>query len=167
LDGLLGIHFTAYERVSDYWVPEFFHIRNWINPPYSALNPAGFTATRETYATLMDLLERPAAHKEAGFRLKVHEALHSGVLFRFNNGDPVLFNPIANALIDTVQPLRARGHLREPSDARFHFALVRRPVEVVSRLLADVASAAYRHIGGKPHDLAIVPDGTTESTTGD
>jgi hypothetical protein len=25
----LGIHFTAYERVRDYWIPELFQIQNW------------------------------------------------------------------------------------------------------------------------------------------
>jgi hypothetical protein len=167
-DGLLGLHFTAYERVSDYWVPEFFHIRNWLNPPYSGgIDPTGFSVTREMYATLKELNDRPEDHRNPRFRLEVHQSLHSGVWYRFNNGDPELFNPVANAVLDAAIHLGRRGHLRQPDDAKFQLALVRRPVEVVSKLLADVALSDYRRIGGKTHDLAIAPNGTTESTTGD
>jgi hypothetical protein len=62
VDRLLGIHFTAYERVADYWIPEFFHVRNWNNPPYSGgINPC-FVVTRETFATLKGLDDRPDEH---------------------------------------------------------------------------------------------------------
>jgi len=167
LDKGMGIHFTAYEQVSDYWIPELFHIRNWTDPSYSALFPSGFVCTRETYATLTNVQDRPDSHREAPCRLAVHHALQSQpLMLRFNNGDPVLFNPIANALLDAVQAVMLRGHLR-PSDDKFHLSLVRRPVQVVSELLADVSKPNMRVIGGKPHDLAIDPNGNTTSTTGD
>ncbi len=168
LDKGVGIHFTAYERVGDYWVPELFHIRNWTDPSYSALFVAGVVVTRETYAILKDLPDRSDSHRDPLFRMAVHYALHSdGIIFRFNNGDPVLFNPIANALLDTAQRLAARRHLRQPADANLYLSLARRPVEVVSKFLADLSLPEMRLIGGKPHDLAIAPNGTTESTTGD
>jgi hypothetical protein len=164
---LLGLHFTAYERVSDYWIPEFFHIRNWIDPPYSAINPSGFSISRETYGTIKSLSDRPEEHRELQFRIAVHKALSAGTLLRFNNGDPWLFNPIANALMDAMQQLHSRGDLRRAFDAKLHLALTRRPVEVVSRLVMDLTSRGTRSIGGKPHDLAIAPDGTFTSSTGD
>ena len=88
-------------------------------------------------------------------------------MFRFDNGDPVLFNPIANAIMDTFIQLSRRRHLRDAADVKTHLALARRPVEVVSRLLTDLAEQGSRLVGGKPHDLAIAPNGDTESTTGD
>ena len=46
-------------------------------------------------------------------------------------------------------------------------AFARRPVEVVSKLLTDFAKTNRRMIGGRPHDLAISPDGQYFSSTGD
>ena len=46
-DAGLGIHFTAYERVDDRWVPELFLVSNWTDTSYMAVQPQGFRATRE------------------------------------------------------------------------------------------------------------------------
>lgn len=167
LDRGIGIHFTAYERVGDYWIPELFHIRNWRDPSYSALFSSGIVATRETYAILKNLPDRPDSQRDSSCRMAVHEALHSGaIIYWFNNGDPLLFNPIANALSSIANQLAVRRELR-PFDAKTHLSLARQPIEIVSRILTDLSSPRTRRIGGKPHDLAIAPDGTTESTTGD
>lgn len=168
LDAGLGIHFTAYERVGGYWVPELFLVTNWTDASYTRLRPEGFRATRETYAILKDLTERLADHGEAGCRLEVHAALHDyPLMFMFNNGDPVLFNPIAKAMMDSFLELSARGHLMHPTSYRTHLSLARRPIEAVAKLLVDVADPATRLIGGKPHDLAVSPGGVYYSTTGD
>jgi hypothetical protein len=37
----IGIHFTAYERVNDYWIPELFLISNWAGIPYADIRPTG------------------------------------------------------------------------------------------------------------------------------
>lgn len=167
LESGLGIHFTAYENIDGYWIPELFQVRNWTDASYSAVRPEGFLVTRETFATLERLPDRPPEHREARYRKAVHAALHDAALmFRFNNGDPTLFNPVADSVLGTFATLYGRGHVREPTSARTHLSLVRRPVDVVSKLLADMA-APSRVIGGKPHDLAVSPGGQYESTSGD
>ncbi len=85
----------------------------------------------------------------------------------FNNGDPVLFNPIAASFFSGAQQLIRRRHLRNPSSLKTHLSLARLPVEVVSRMVSQLADRDMRLIGGKPHDLAISPDGRMWSTTGD
>ena len=161
----LGIHFTAYERINDYWIPELFLISNWTDSSYSGVLDS-FKATRETYGTLQAINERPADHGDQAKRIDVHQALQRGIIFGFNNGDPVLFNPIARAIFATFQELSRRGQLRG-SDSQTHLSLVRRPVKVVSELLTDLASGNGRLIGGKPHDLAISNRGEYSSSTGD
>jgi len=166
VDKGIGIHFTAYENVDGYWIPELFLISNWTGTSYSAVR-AEIKVSRETYGTLIKNTDRPTDHENAKCRLAVHASLHNGFLFRFNNGDPVLFNPIADAIMGTFSQLWMRNQLRDAADAKTHLALARRPVDVVSRLLADLAKPGSRLIGGKPHDLAIAPTGETESTSGD
>jgi hypothetical protein len=163
----LGIHFTGYEQVQNYWVPELFHIRNWTDLSYTAVNPAGVVATRETYAILKELPDRPDSHRDPACRLEVRDALQNGIMFYFNNGDPTLFNPIANAIFESFRELQTRRQVRDPKDLKTHLALVRRPIETVSRILVDLAKKGYRRIGGRPHDLAIRPSGIAVSTTGD
>lgn len=168
VDAGLGVHFTAYERVDDRWIPELFVITNWTDSSYTAIRPQGFRATRETYAILKGLEERPTEHGEANFRLEVHAALHGdGIMFRFNNGDPILFNPIANAIIDSFIELSRRRNLKDPTSCPTHLSIARSPVDVVSKLLAELSDPNMRLIGGKPHDLAVSPGGEYESRTGD
>jgi hypothetical protein len=166
LDKGFGIHFTAYENVDGYWIPELFLISNWSNPSYNAVR-AKITVSRETYGTLFKITDRPTEHGNAQCRLKVRESLHNGNFLLFNNGDPVLFKPIADAIMGTFKQLWSRKQLRDASDAKTHLDLARRPVEVVSKLLADFTAPGTRVVGGKPHDLAIAPNGETESSTGD
>jgi hypothetical protein len=66
-----------------------------------------------------------------------------------------------------MQEIRRRGHLRDSTDVETYLALVRRPIESVSRLIADFARPGRRVVGGRPHDLAIDPTGVTYSSTGD
>jgi hypothetical protein len=162
----IGMHFTAYERIRGYWIPELFHIRNWVTPAYDAVDPAGVSVTRETYGAVQRT-KRLDEHREPLYRLAVHRALQSGRMLVFNNGDPRLFNPIAESLFTAMEEVHRRGLLRDPTDAETHLALVRRPIEVVSGLLRDFAKPNMRIIGGKPHDLAIAPSGDVTSTTGD
>jgi hypothetical protein len=162
----LGVHFTAYEHVNDYWIPELFQIRNWADESYRTVRQGGFVVTRETFGALRDKSRDPT-HGQPKYRLAVHEALHAGVLLSFNNGDPMLFNSVANAVFDTFQELLRRGVVRDPLDPRTHAAFIRRPIELISRLLGDFCVKGSRAIGGRTHDLCILPDGTYCSTCGD
>jgi hypothetical protein len=168
----LGIHFTAYEYIDGYWIPELFVLSRWTDATYRDVLPDfRFRVTRETYATLRGIDPPDGRSSEVGqaaFRREVHAALHDApLMFRFSNGDPALFNPIANCVLDTFAQLSSRGQLREPSSVETHLSIARRPVEIVSRLLADFAAPATRLIGGKPHDLAVTFGGIYQSTTGD
>lgn len=166
LQGGIGMHFSSYEWVEGYWVPELFHIRNWENEAYSGVQKE-IVVTRETYGASQGTRDRSEADSDPARRLVVHKALQDGLMLIFNNGDPLLFNPIANSVFSAMQEIRRRSHLRDPSDARTHLALVRRPIEIVSRLLSDFAQKDMRVVGGKAHDLAIAPTGEVQSTTGD
>jgi hypothetical protein len=168
----LGIHFTAYEHIDDYWIPELFVLSRWKDEKYQEVLPNfEFRLTRETYATLNQLDPpegRSAAFGQPRFRREVHAVLHdTPFMFRFNNGDPALFNPIAFCVLGTFAELSRRRQLKEPSSIKTHLTIARRPVEIVSNLLADFAAPGARLIGGKPHDLAVNPGGVYESTTGD
>lgn len=163
----IGIHFTAYEYIHGYYIPELFLISNWTDLSYSSCRPT-FSMTRETYGTHKRIEDRLPEHGQPDRRLEIHSALHNDkVLFHFNNGDTLLFNPIAHSIFSTFSLLLQRGQLRDPADVKTHLSLVRRPVEVASKLLSDLAKPGSILIGGKPHDLAIAPNGTYKSTTGD
>jgi hypothetical protein len=83
------MHFSSYERVNDYWVPELFHIRNWQNEAYSEVWDE-IVVTRETYGASRDTRERSEADGDSARRLAVHDSLQRGMMLVFNNGDPVL-----------------------------------------------------------------------------
>jgi hypothetical protein len=166
-DGGLGLHFSAYERVGNYWVPELFQIRNWVDESYRQVRPAGFEVRRETYGAMAGTSDRSAEDGSPARRMEVHSRLQSAVLLRFVNGDPALFNPLANAMLDVFVELYTRGNIKHGNTDRTHLALVRRPVEVLSHLLTDMVPKDKRLIGGKTHDLAIRPGRRYSSTTGD
>lgn len=161
----IGIHFTTYEHIRDYWVPELFLISNWQGVPYNALRPTGVGASRETFGTLTSTPPAPE-HGNIECRMAVREALRAGTIFGYNNGDPELFNPIANAIFQDFRTLSGRGVLLDATSKESHCALARRPVEVVSQLVRDFAREDTRMVGGKTHDLCILSNGEYWSTTG-
>ncbi len=164
--GGIGIHFTAYEYLNDYWIPELFLISNWTNTLYSDVRPEGVGVSRETYHAVME--EPPAEkHRELQYRMKVHDFLQEGKFIVYNNGDPSLFNPAANAILKMFEELARRGRLNAPSEIKTHLAMARRPVEIVSKAQVDFCPEGMRVVGGKPHDLAVTPNGEYRSNTGD
>jgi hypothetical protein len=167
-DGGLGLHFTAYERIEGYWVPELFQIRNWVDEQYTSVNPNGFEVSRETYGAAIGSGVRSKDDGSTERRLIVHKRLHDeSILFRFVNGDPAVFNTVATATFEVFKQLRDRGSLGDQESVATHLAMVRRPVEMVSDLLVSFCSPDKRRIGGKAHDIAVRPGPTYQSTTGD
>jgi hypothetical protein len=163
----VGVHFTVYELVDGHWVPELFLISNWADPQYRSLRPAGVGVTRETYHTIADVAPQ-AKHRQAGFRLGVHEwLLDEQAMLIYNNGDPLMFNSAASAVLRMLRALARRGNLKRPGEIETYLALARRPIEVVSRAQSDFCREGTRVVGGRPHDLAVTPDGRYFSTTGD
>ena len=63
--GGIGIHFTAYECINGYWIPELFLISNWADTSYRATLPGGmvvstkpstaFPGRRHTQATAIGI----------------------------------------------------------------------------------------------------------------
>lgn len=85
----------------------------------------------------------------------------------FNNGDPIMFNSAAKAILDGFSILRQRGDVANPDTIDTHLSLVRAPVDIVSSLQRDFCREGRRRVGGRPHDLAITPGGIYHSRTGD
>ena len=166
LDQGIGIHFSAYERVRGYLIPELFHISNFSDPTYSSLKE--LTASRETFGTMTGTpsqdLSIPIDEEQ---RLRVRSFLEKGGMFIYNNGDPVLFNPIAGAVNVVFKALGERRVLENFEDMRNHCDMIRRPVEIVANLLRDFAQEGERRVGGKIHDYVVRPNGQVLSTSGD
>lgn len=164
-DAGLGIHFTAYEYVNDYWIPELFLISNWADTSYCTLRPTGVGVSRETYHTVADVPPSDD-HSHASFRLQVHAFLQEGKLLIFNNGDPVLSNQAAKGLGAMVNEIARRGQLRAPDEIATYRAIARRPIEIVAKAQLDFCRPGTRLVGGRLHDLAVTPDGLYSSSTG-
>jgi hypothetical protein len=111
VDSGIGIHFTVYEYVENYWIPELFLISNWVDTSYQAVSPTGVGLSRETYWAIAKEFPRPE-HREAQYRVKVHEYLHQpGSMIVYNNGDPRMFNTAASAIFGMFGELQRRGKL--------------------------------------------------------
>lgn len=165
-DAGVGIHFTAYEYINDYWVPELFLISNWADPSYTTLRSNGVGASRETYHTITAQPPRDE-HRETDCRLQVHAFLQEGKFLIYNNGDPTLFNTAANGLATMFGELARRGRINAPHDIRTHLAIARRPIEIVANAQRDFCGSDMRIVGGRLHDLATTPGGVYSSSTGD
>jgi hypothetical protein len=48
----LGLHFTAYEHIDGYWIPELFQLRNWTDESYSQVRTSGFEVRRESFGSV-------------------------------------------------------------------------------------------------------------------
>jgi hypothetical protein len=167
IDAGIGIHFTAYEYISSYWIPELFLISNWVDPTYRSLRPTGVGLSRETYHTIADVPASPE-HRGPEYRLEVQRYLHQrGGMIVYNNGDPGMFNVAAKAIFEMVRQLGQRGKLTNPQHVETYLAIARRPIEIISAAQRDFCREGTRVVGGKPHDLAVTPGGAYSSTTGE
>jgi hypothetical protein len=102
----IGIHLMGYERVGDYWVPELFLVSNYADTTYSKL--CCLHKSRETYHIAFN--EPPSEqHREPKYRHKLHGFLAEGGMLVFNNGDPLMFNSAARALLRLLNSARERG----------------------------------------------------------
>lgn len=169
----LGIHFSCYEFIDNQWMPELFLITNYKNLNYE-VDKSGFHYSRETYKTIhnagLPLSQHIASdshHRDSVYRQEVKSYVDSKGLMWFNNGDPLLFNPAANALFSAFMTLKNRGSLKQPFGPKECRDLARRPVEIVKNVQRDFCSDGKKIVGGKVHDLSITPRGVYESGTGD
>lgn len=161
----LGIHFSCYEFIDNQWIPELFLITNFKNLNYETGND-GFHYSRETYKTIFGQ-DGITDYSSAESRKKVKQYLDQTGLTWFNNGDPLLFNPAANAIFSAFMTLKNRDSLKQPFGPKECRDLARRPVEIVKNVQKDFCSDGKKVVGGKVHDLSITPKGVYESGTGD
>lgn len=162
----IGIHLSVYEYVDGYWIPELFLISNWADTSYSSLRSNGIGLSRETYHTISNCPPLPE-HREAQYRLAVHDYLFKGGPIFYNNGDPVMFNSAANAIFSGMRTLAERHQLAAIDTPTKHLAIVRRPVEMISAIQHDFCQTGDRVVGGRMHDLVVTPAGEFSSTSGD
>jgi hypothetical protein len=163
----LGIHFTAYENIENYWIPELFKISNWTDNSYSNIHRSGFRLERVTYGSLNQEFIYIPEHRDLKNRLEVQKHLQNGNPFVYNNGDPFLFNASAYSIWGMIGVLKNRGILADLDKVEKICALTRRPIEIVSNVQRDFCSPGTRLVGGRPHDLAITPNGDYWSSTGE
>lgn len=164
----LGLHFTAYEYVDGLYVPELFLVRNYADESYKTIRPTGFEVRRRTYEALFSTSNQQSMEGESDSRKAVHAALHnSNSLIRFVNGDPELYNPLANAVFEAFIKMQSRGWVDDYSSASMHCCIARTPIETASRLIGAIARSGVRIVGGKIHDLAAKPGRIYESSSGD
>jgi hypothetical protein len=158
----IGIHFAAYERFSDRSIPELFHISNWKDTSYHELRASGVGYSRDTFSTMFPGSPRSDLPTE---RRALHEALQEGRFLQFNNGNPVLFNPVAGAFNAMVSGVALRGRKRMSAD--LWRSLARRPVQAVSDVARDFVKREFRAVGGRTRDLVVSATGEYSSTSGD
>jgi hypothetical protein len=165
----IGIHFTAYEYVNHYWIPELFLISNFTHDVYHpTLYRDGIHCSRQTYNVIKQIetgqdVASQSEHRDPVFRQYVHQYLQSGKMLIYNNGDPVMFNPVAYAILTLLSTIA----LAASSDPATYRRIARRPIEVVSDIQHDFMHEDKRLVGGRMHDLSVTPKGEYGSDTGD
>lgn len=167
LDSGIGIHFTAYEYVEDYWIPELFLVTNYTDPSYKELAGDGVRLGRQTYHK-MKLKRVPAQpeHRESEYRLAVHRHLQAGKMLVFYNGDWEMFYDAARAVFSMFSRLQKRGHLANPDSVVTYQKIGRKPIDLVC-YIHGLAKEDKRWAGGRVRDLAVSPNGVYSSSSGD
>ena len=166
IDKGIGIHFSTYESIDGYWIPDLIHISNWSDPSYTALRSTGVGASADLSGAVSK--QNPELKGDVtAVRLKVHRNIHDGMWPIYNNGDPLLFNKAATTIFDMFKDISDRGILRDPDNIDTIRALARRAVEIVSNIQHDLCRHGTRVVGGRIHDLSIKPNGDYYSTSGD
>lgn len=179
----IGIHFTTYERFDDLWIPELFAATNFSSTAYESLHVEGVICTRQTFNVVMHNMPSLPEHREREFRLMVHYALHrADALLVYNNGDPLLFNPVAGAIFDSLRITARRGELSDTQNPETYRRIAKTAVKVVCDIQqamveqdrqetrkpgAKTIISGKRRIGGKSHALAISPNGSYLPVSGD
>lgn len=172
LEAGIGIHFTAYENVNGFYVPELFVLSNFGDTSYNSLHKDGVRLNRNTYISMdraingTDLPALPE-HRDPMYRMFVRHHLNSGAILLFNNGDPIMFNQAANGILGMINAIADRGNLINATDIGTYRQMAKLPVEIVSKAQQQFAKQGTRLVGGRPHDLVVTPTGIYSSDSGD
>jgi len=163
----IGIHFTAYEWIDDYPIPELFLITNFDNTEYSALHADGIHVTRETFGVAFQIPNRVIEHSKPDYRHQVRKYLEAGKVLLYNNGDPFMFNAAFSSIRDLFRIAEQRRILKPTTDPKAHRDIVGWPIELVYKVQKYFVKEGHQMVGGKPHNLSVTPRAEYESDTGD
>jgi len=149
----LGFHIAVFENVCGTYVPELFLCTNYMDPGYATTNPT-FSVSRESFKdTQYPNRSDPAA------RLAYYLRLTNHVVSRFNNGDPELFNPVADALMQMSMVLSQRGHFSTAKKTEAYRQWVREPIQAIADLQKRICKKGKRLVGGAVYDVIIEQSG--------
>ena len=162
------MHFSAYEKFgnneNESRIPELYLISNYEDTEYGVKDKVHWS--RETYIHCpgRDVSISPGDFLAQAF---VDLMLHEGNWLIFNNGDPKMFNPMANSIIKSYRELEERGDLDEENPVSSLRNLATCAVDMVSLAQSKLCKPGSQLVGGETHNIAITPHGHYSSDTED
>jgi len=158
----IGIHLIGYETINKVQVPELFLICNYTDTTYAKVGDLDIS--RNLYKTLPNEFRKDGLSLDKQ-REQIVDFLNSGRLFIFNNGDPTLFNPAANAIHNMFKTAIERKVMKK--DYNNYMRLASRPIEMIKKVQNDFFEKDFVRVGGQIHHLLITKQGEFLSNTGD
>lgn len=158
----IGIHLVGFEVVNRANIPELFLISNYRDTTYTTIGD--LSISRNLYGTLPSDLRQENLTLQ-GQREIIIRFLDNNGLFIFNNGDPALFNPAANAIHGMFRIAIERGAIL--NDNKTIMKLASKPIDMIKEMQKDFFKKEFIKVGGKIHHLLITERGDFISNTGD
>ncbi len=150
----IGIHLTGYENYDGYKIPELFLISNFTDESYMKVGTLG--VSRHLYPTMPKEFKSSDENiSQQEKQILVKDFLTKGRMFIFNNGDPVLFNPLFDGFKEAMKTAKKRNVIKNSDDIEIYRAMARRPIEMVTRAQKDFYKEGKIIVGGRVHDLVI------------
>lgn len=163
VDKGIGIHLAGFEKINGQLLPELFLITNFTNTSYKDIGE--LSVTRNLYKNLDDSYKAGEKLLDDQ-RRKVKLFLDNGGMFIFNNGDPEMFNPAANAISEIFKSAKRRNVLIEES-LKQYLLLASLPIEIIKNAQKNLLEKKHIRVGGQIHNLLITNMGERISTSGD
>jgi len=157
-DGL-GIHIATFESVSGIYIPELFLCTNYLNTSYTSTSP-NFSVTRESFKDPKYL-----NRSDPNARMEFYSSLMNHLVVRFNNGDPELFNPLADAIMQMSMVLQSRVYLSTAKKIEAYRQWVREPIQAIADLQKRICKKNNRLVGGIVHDVIIYQSGNIQPSS--
>lgn len=160
----IGLHIAGLEKIDGYVIPELFLVCNFADPSYQQVGELGIS--RNTFHTIAKVPPTPD-HSKKEFRFAVKDYLSKGGIISYNNGDPIMFNMVSSTISYGFQIAAHRKVLKTINSVQEMVPIVKRPIEIISKIQKDFYRQDKRMVGGKIHDLCIDNYGNLYSTSGD
>jgi hypothetical protein len=94
--------------------------------------------------------------------MEFYSLLKNHTVVRFNNGDPEMFNPVADAIMQMSIALQRRGHLSTAKKTEVYRQWVREPIRAIADLQKRICKNSNRFVGGIVHDVIINQSGNIQ-----